>query len=146
MTDYHERPREAYLLSMAGGILIATAGLSWIILMGTGWTTNWFDWFGTMMHDFNDHHLFWNFGSFSYVMGLSGLILGIGVILASTMLKRRPDEHGTWGVVIIILSAVSMMGGMGGMGFGILFGIVGGILAVLWQPPNQSQTPSIPRN
>ena len=142
MTDYKERPREAALLSMAGGLIIATVGLSWIILMAIGWATNWFDWLDTFMHGFDNHFHFLGIGSFGYVMGFSGLVLGIGIMLASLMLNRGPDEHGLWGIVIIILSALSMMGGMGGMGLGLLLGVVGGILAVLWQPPKQVQTGS----
>jgi len=122
---------------MAGGILIATVGLSWIILMATGWTVSWFDWFDNFMHGIDDHHHFWGLGSLNYVMGFSGLVFGAGVILASLMLKKRPMEHGAWGVVIIIFSAASMIGGMSGMGIGLFLGVVGGILAVLWQPPNR---------
>ncbi|MFQ5832539.1 MAG: DUF6114 domain-containing protein [Candidatus Thorarchaeota archaeon] len=137
MSEYQEQPREAYVLSIVGGILIAAVGLSWIIPMLMGWNESWFDWLDNLMHGVDDHSHFWGFGGYGYVMGLSGFVLGIGVVLASVMLKKRPDEHGTWGVVIIILSAVSVIGGMGGMVIGLLLGIVGGILAVLWQPPSQ---------
>lgn len=139
MSQYIEKPREAYLLSLASGILIASVGLAWIILTATGWTNNWFESFDNFMHGFGDHFDLWNFGGYGYIMGLSGLVLGVGIISASIMLNRKPSEHGFWGFLIIVLSAMSMMGGMGGMGIGLLLGIVGGILAVLWRPSNQVQ-------
>ncbi len=138
MTDYIERPREAYILSMAGGLIIASVGLSWTIMVAMGWTS-WFDWLDSIMHNADSHSHFWDLGSLGYISALSGLVIGISIMLASTMLNRRPNEHGTWGVVIIILSAVSMIGGMGGMGIGLFLGVVGGILAVLWRPPHQFQ-------
>ncbi len=139
MTDYKERPREAYILSMAGGIIIATVGLSWAILMTMGWTTSWFDWLDLFMHGGDSHSHFWDLGSLGYIMASWGVVIGVSIVLASVMLNRRPNEHGSWGVVIIVLSAVSMIGGMGGMGIGLFLGIVGGILAVLWQPPSRFQ-------
>jgi uncharacterized membrane protein len=75
---------------------------------------------------------FWFSGSFDYAIGLVGLVSGVGIILAATVLNRRPNEHGAWGLVIIALSIIGMMSGMV---IGLILGIIGGILAILWQPP-----------
>jgi hypothetical protein len=119
---------------MTSGIITVLGGTLWIVLMAVGWTGGWFGWFNSFMHGVEDHMYFWGPGSFSYLMAVSGFLLGIGIIVSSIMLNKRASEHGTWGLVIIILSAASMMAGMG---IGLLLGIVGGILAVLWQPSNR---------
>lgn len=142
MVDYIERPREAYFLSMIGGILIAAGGLLRIILVGLGRTPIRFEWLATVARHFGTRFYLLNIENLGLVIGLSGLVLGIGILLASSMLNRRSDEHGLWGVVIIILSAMSMMIGMGGMGIGFLLGIVGGAVAILWHPQNSIQSGS----
>lgn len=139
MVDYTERPREAYFLSMVSGIIIAVVGLIRVILVGIGRTTIRFEWLTTVARHFGARLYLLNVENLGLVIGLSGLALGIGIVLASSMLNRRPDEHGLWGVVIIILSAMSMIVGIGIMGIGLLLGIVGGILAILWRPQNRIQ-------
>lgn len=132
MSNQIQRPREAYIISILSGIVILIGGVLWIALAGVAWPQGWFDWFGGYMHGFEDHMFFWFSGSFDYAIGLVGLVSGVGIILASTMLIRRPGEHGAWGLVIIVLSIIGMMAGMV---IGLLLGIIGGILAILWQPP-----------
>ncbi|RDE17935.1 MAG: hypothetical protein C4K49_00360 [Candidatus Thorarchaeota archaeon] len=134
MTDQLQKPREAYVLSIASGIITILGSMLWIVLMTMGWTGGWFEWMDGFMHGAEGHMYFWGFEGFSYLIGFSGFLLGIGIILAAVMLDRRPNEHATWGLVIIILSAASMMASMG---IGLLLGIVGGIIAVLWQPPTR---------
>ncbi len=63
MTDYSERLREAYILSMVGGAIIAAVGLSRTTLVTMGWTTSWFDWLGLFMHGSDSHSHFWDVGS-----------------------------------------------------------------------------------
>jgi hypothetical protein len=50
------------------------------------------------------------------------------------MLYKNPVQHELWGTLIIVFSVVSVISFMGGMGIGLLLGIIGGILAVLWKP------------
>jgi len=132
MSNQIQKPREAYMLSILSGIAILIGGVFWIALTASGWAQGWFGWFGGYMHGFEDHMYLWYSGSFGYLIGLVGLVSGVSIILASNMLNSRPNEHGVWGLVIIIFSITGMMAGMV---IGFLLGIIGGILAILWQPP-----------
>lgn len=132
MSSQQDKPREAYVLSMAGGIITLIGSVLWIVLTASGWLQGWFDWFDGYMHGFGGHMVFFYLGNFGYVMALSGLVSGVGIVLASIVLDRQPSEHVMWGLVIAVFSVTSMMAGFG---IGILLGLVGGILAILWQPP-----------
>ena len=71
------------------------------------------------------------FGTF----GVLGLIFGAIVIVSALMLNRKPEQHSTWGVLIVLFSVLSMLGGaMGGFGLGLVLGLIGGILAITWKP------------
>lgn len=134
MTQSTERPMEAYVLSTLAGLVIAVVGTLWVSFMGLNWSIEWMNWYDSFMHPVDEHVHMMNFGLFGYPFGVMGIIIGIGIIASAEMLRRRPREHGTWGVIIIVLSALSVFGGMGGMGLGLILGIVGGILAILWSP------------
>ncbi|MCW4031953.1 MAG: DUF6114 domain-containing protein [Candidatus Bathyarchaeota archaeon] len=62
-----------------------------------------------------------------------GIILGIIVIVAALMLYRNPAQKTMWGIIILVLSIVSVFIG-GGFGIGLILGIIGGILALRWKP------------
>jgi hypothetical protein len=69
-------------------------------------------------------------------LGVLGLIFGVIVVISAVMLNSRPQEHTTWGVLIIIFSVLSVFGSaIGGFGLGLILGIIGGILAMTWKPP-----------
>lgn len=69
-------------------------------------------------------------------LGILGLIFGAIVIISAVMLNSKPQEHTTWGIVIIIFSVLSMFGSaMAGFGVGLVLGVIGGILALSWKPP-----------
>lgn len=76
-------------------------------------------------------------GGFGFGMfGILGLIFGIIVIISAFMLNSKPQEHSTWGILIVIFSVLSMFGGtMGGFGVGLILGLIGGILGITWKPP-----------
>jgi uncharacterized membrane protein len=66
---------------------------------------------------------------FGFLRSIITLVFGIIVIVCALMLYRRPQRHGMWGILIIIFSALS-----GGI-IGVVLGLVGGILAIIWKPP-----------
>lgn len=140
MTYYNEKPSEAYVLSLLGGLVISLVGLVWLGMMFTGTELNWFSF---MMQDYENHMILWELGSFGYAMGFIGLITGVGIIGSSIMMQAKPENHITWGSIIIVLSALSLLGGMGGMGIGLILGLVGGILAIIWKPIRGSRTHDI---
>ena len=72
--------------------------------------------------------------TYDYLLVLSvlGLACGVIVVVGGFMLSLRPLEHVTWGVLIVIFSAISFVS-MGGWFVGAILGIVGGALALSWR-------------
>jgi hypothetical protein len=77
-------------------------------------------------------------------LGAWMLITSILIIVFASKLKANPMEHSKWGALIIVFSII----GLGG-----LFGIIGGILALVYkpviagapqQPPPQAYGPQQP--
>jgi len=88
-----------------------------------------------MMHGWEEHTHSWGFeGPFSYSMGLLGIAFGVIVIVASVMLYLNPNQRQLWGALIIAFSVISVLSCMGGLGIGLILGIIGGVLAILWKP------------
>jgi uncharacterized membrane protein YjjB (DUF3815 family) len=57
------------------------------------------------------------------------------------MLNKKPEEHNTWGTLIIVFSVLSVFGGaMGGFAAGLILGLIGGILAITWKAPVKPTT------
>ncbi len=72
---------------------------------------------------------------FGFMSGffLIGLVSGVLVMIGALMLNTRPTEHTAWGIIILVFSAISILG-MGGFLVGAILGIVGGALAISWKP------------
>ena len=68
------------------------------------------------------------------VMGVLGLVFGVIVIISAFMLNSKPDQHQTWGSLIVLFSALSIFGSFMGFGVCLVLGLIGGILAMIWQP------------
>jgi len=68
------------------------------------------------------------------IFSIIGLASGGLVILGALMLYSRPFEKDLWGAVIIAFSILGIFGGMGGLMIGLVLGIVGGALALAWNP------------
>jgi len=60
-----------------------------------------------------------------------GPIAGVIVLFAAALLYIRPGQARKWGLVIVIVSAVDVLIGMGGLIAGAL-GVIGGVLAMSW--------------
>ncbi|MFX0202705.1 MAG: DUF6114 domain-containing protein, partial [Candidatus Hodarchaeota archaeon] len=58
---------------------------------------------------------------------------GVIVLLSAVMLYRNPMSKTTWGVLILIFSILSVVGG-GGFLVGMILGIIGGALGLAWKP------------
>ena len=79
------------------------------------------------------------------IFSIIGLASGALVILGAVMLYSRPFEKDLWGAVIIAFSILGIFGGMGGFVIGLVLGIVGGALALAWNPTPKTalSTPTI---
>ncbi|MCW4033547.1 MAG: DUF6114 domain-containing protein [Candidatus Bathyarchaeota archaeon] len=130
-----EKPTTAYILSLIAGILMLLGGGmgTYTGMMG-GTYSNFYGMMGgrSMMGGYN----MMGSPSWGYGMGFGiiGLIFGILVIFGAIMLDSKPKEHKTWGTLILIFSILSIFGGMGGFGIGMILGIIGGALAISWSP------------
>ncbi len=118
-------PSAAFILSLIGGILILLAGIAYAIIYATIGT------FFSLL----------GFGGLSALLiGLAvvALIFGVIIIIGAIMLKTKPSSSKTWGIIIIILSILSWVGGSGFV-IGFILALIGGILALLWHPPAAAQ-------
>ncbi len=63
------------------------------------------------------------------------MIFGAIVIISAVILNSKPEQHSTWGTLIVIFSVLSVFGSaMGGFAIGLILGLIGGILAITWKP------------
>lgn len=140
-----EKPTTAYILSLIAGVLIVLGGVTGSVFMGMmgGWYGGWRGMMGPGMMGGYGMTVFpwWGLGM---AFGLIGLIIGIIVIIGAIMLDSRPQEHKTWGIVILVFSILSVIGGMGGFGIGLIIGIIGGALAISWTPTGPTAIPQKP--
>jgi hypothetical protein len=67
-------------------------------------------------------------------LGLLGILCGVVVIVAAIMLYLNPRQHLLWGALLIVFSVVSVASWMGSRGLGLVTGLVGGTLPILWKP------------
>lgn len=122
-----EKPTTAFILSLIAGVFIILGG-GMMSMLGYG--------FMGMMSRYG------GFGGWNGMMGpgfgmmrILGLVFGVIVIISALMLNSKPQEHTTWGTLILVFSVLSIFGSaMSGFGIGLILGIIGGILAITWKP------------
>lgn len=73
-------------------------------------------------------------------VGLIGALTGILVIVFGVLMYVRPQQHVIWGVLVLVLSIVSVFG-LGGFILGMILGIVGGILGIVFKPSQPMMMP-----
>ena len=75
----------------------------------------------------------WTWGRGAHVFGMSwawfGLFAGIAVLIGAVMLYVKPEQRRTRGLVIVVISGLNVLIGIGGLLAGAL-GVVGGALAM----------------
>ncbi len=125
------KPSVAFALSLIAGAMIFVSSAISVLWFTIGSAP--FGSYGGMMGNY--HQMLGNFGFYGdYLLGFSilGLICGVIVIVASFILNLRQMEHTTWGIVILIFSALSFVS-MGGWIIGAVLGIAGGVIGVTWR-------------
>jgi hypothetical protein len=126
-----QKPTVAFILSLVGGLLIIVGSLVSLVLFAFGGEP--FGDFWGMMGGW--HWMMGGYGfSYGYLMGFSvlGLAFGVVVVVGAFMLNLRPFEHVTWGIIVLVFSAVSFVS-MGGWFVGAVLGIAGGALGIAWR-------------
>ncbi len=120
-----DKPTAAFALSLVGGIFVLLNGVMWAIAGGSGslWGLGFFDFSGILL-----------------LCGAIGIIFGFLIILGGIMMYVNPNQHVMWGVIVLILSILSLGIG-GGFFIGFILGLIGGILALVWKPTPQMVMP-----
>jgi len=155
-----EKPTIAFVLSLIAGILIMLRGgvMSMMGLWFGGYRGQYpygggmmggyngyggYGWMYSMMNGYGYYRMMRGLGiGFGY-MGLFGVVFGLIVLVSALMLYSHPGQHRTWGILIIIFSVLSLFGGMiSGLGLGLILGVIGGALAIIWKPPATSTSHS----
>ncbi|OLE91410.1 MAG: hypothetical protein AUF79_04760 [Crenarchaeota archaeon 13_1_20CM_2_51_8] len=78
------------------------------------------------------------------IFSIIGLTSGALVIIGAVMLYGHPFEKDLWGAIVIAFSILSLLGGMGGFIVGLVLGVVGGALALMWNPtPRTAMSASV---
>ncbi len=126
MQSYGETyPRTAYVLSLIGGILILFFSLIYAAILAV----------------FAGLFAAVGFGlGAAALIGLAILALFFGVIILffALRMKSNPQQARTYGILILVLSLISFIGG-GGFYIGAILALIGGILAIIWTPPTPAQ-------
>ena len=73
-------------------------------------------------------------------LSVFGLICGIIVLFSAVMLRFKPAQLQTWGILVLVFSILGFFG-FGGFIVGSVLGIVGAIMILRWKPPPLPQTP-----
>jgi hypothetical protein len=126
-----EKPTAAMVLSIIGGIFILLGGVVFFAL-------------ASLMQLFID--TIPGLGSLEIdpvlllnLIGALGVVIGLVIIVGGVMMYLRPKSSTVWGVLILVLSIVSLFVASGGFILGFILALIGGILAIVFKP-----TPAMP--
>ena len=132
----NQKPMAAFIISLLSGIFIILGSVVWSLWWSAHWDMGWME---GMMHGWEENMHAWNMEGIAYTLGIVGIFLGLIVIVVAAMLYINPSQHEIWGALIIVFSVISIFTCMGGLGIGLILGIIGGILAILWKPRETKQ-------
>ncbi|MEM3737570.1 MAG: DUF6114 domain-containing protein [Candidatus Bathyarchaeia archaeon] len=133
----NERPTAAFVLSFIAGLFILIDGVAlWIIgsfLARLNMAELMFQYMPRYTVEFPPTTGLTAASTVLYVLGATGIIFGAIILIGAAILYRNPSHRTAWGVIILVLSVISIATG-GGFLVGAILGIVGGILALVWKP------------
>ncbi len=113
------KPTAAFILSLIGGILILLWGL---VLFAIGVAISSFV-----------------FGGGVLVIGGVEIVCGLIIMIAGILLYVNPEQHTMFGVLVVVLSIVSLIG-LGGLLLGFILALIGGILGITHKPTPPAPT------
>lgn len=123
-----QKPTAAFVLSLLAGIFIIIGGGVRVMV-------------GALIRRYGTYRgMMGRYGLFASLLrglgmgfrliGLLAIVFGIIVIIAALLLYIHPNGHVAWGILILLFSILSVFGSL----IGIVLGIIGGILAIIWHP------------
>lgn len=142
-----ERPVVAFVISLIAGILVLGGGVM-MAFVGSpyygGYGPMMRGYYGGMMGGY--YGMMGGFGlagTWFYALAVIGAVSGITILVAAIMVYNQPTRASIWGALILAFSIVSFLG-MGGFFLGAILGVVGGVLAMTFRPP-QTHLPKLQR-
>ena len=121
--SYESYSNTAFLLSLIAGILIIGGGVLSLLQAH----------YGPPFWDFIAPHRPMRLEGFRPFLfrgvAVFGLISGIIVLISALLLRIRPMENSTWGILLVVFSVLSLFS-FGGFIIGAVLGIIGGALAL----------------
>jgi len=127
----NQKPMAAFIISLLSGIFIMLGSIIWSFWWGPHWNMGWME---NMMHGWEGDMKAWNLGGIGYALSIGGIFLGLIVIIVAVILYINPLQHELLGALIIVFSVISVFTSVGGLAVGLILGIIGGILAIIWKP------------
>ena len=112
----NEKPITAFVLSLISGISILLVG------------------FLAMIIRYSRLRMGENVRLIGGAAGLLGVVWGMSVVVGAVMLYFRPQQHKTWGIIVLVFAFLSWIGSFGGLIVGFVLGLIGGILGITWKP------------
>jgi len=118
-----DKPTAAFVLSLIGGVLIVICGLGYAVLGAICGSI------ASMSPGGGGA------GAAIFIYMALGLISGVIVIAGAVMInKAEPDKVKKGSILVVVFSIVSLVSG-GGFYIGAILGIIGGVLGLVWKPP-----------
>lgn len=115
-----EKPTAAFVLSLIAGVLILIGGIGYAYLGAIC---------GGLVGMVSP-----GAGALIFLYMSLGLICGIVVIIGAVMINSaEPSRVKTGSVLVLVFSIISFFSG-GGFYIGLILGLVGGILGLVWKP------------
>lgn len=115
-----EKPTAAFILSLIGGVFILVGGVGYAYFGAIC---------GGLVGMFAP-----GMGALIFLYMALGLICGIVVIIGAIMINSAdPSKVKTGSILVLVFSIISLISG-GGYYVGVILGIVGGILGLVWKP------------
>jgi hypothetical protein len=119
----------AFVLSLIGGVVIIAGSAIAVFLSAYGSPYGTYYGMGPgMMGGY-----WFGYGSgWMWGLALVSLVCGVLVLIGAVMLNARPEEHGAWGIIVLVFSIASFIG-MGAYFIGAILGIAGGAIALSYR-------------
>lgn len=119
MSTSDKKPEYPLVISLLGGVFILGDGaLGLMIGVRYG---RWPVWI-------------WDFPNSELILGITGTILGMLVILLAVLAYKQIAVKMIMGIIIIVASVMSLFLTMGGYVVGFALGLIGGVMYIVWEP------------